>query len=185
VESPTYTLVLTEAERKMLIFCMGAMVPNIRYETIRLLTPDEFNDLAVRLIDSRPDKKSLNASSGTDQARAILSPPAQVPAAVPTTAPIVAHDRWARDRHGNELPNPEGCVAQAVRVWKVETKKQRKDETAAYVKVTWESPTGVGYVDGNCFDAKLHPWLIRVQGTKTTLYTVRNGDYLNVVGVRA
>lgn len=192
MESQTYTLVLTEDERKMLIFCMGSIVPSIRHETIRLLPPEQFNHLAMRLMDARPDVSFLIAeangiqnASGTDRARAILSPPAQSPAA-PVSTSIQACDRWARDRKGVELAHPEGCIAQEVRIWKVETKTTRKgNRPSSYLQVTWESPTGIGHVDGNCFDVVLAAWVVKAQGTKTTLYTLRRGNYLNVVGVRA
>lgn len=180
-----YTLILTEDERKMLIFCMGSIVPSIRHETIRLLPPEQFNHLAMRLMDARPDPKAITATSGTDRARAILSPSAQSPAA-PVSTSIQACDRWARDRKGVELAHPEGCIAQEVRIWKVETKATRKgNRPSSYLQVTWESPTGIGHVDGNCFDAVLAAWVVKAQGTKTTLYTLRRGNYLNVVGVRA
>ena len=40
-------------------------------------------------------------------------------------------------------------------------------------------------MDANCFDSQLFPWLIKQTGQKTTLYLVKSGEYLNVVGVRA
>jgi len=66
-------------------------------------------------------------------------------------------------------------------------KPPRKEGAKPYLKVTWESPAGSGHADANCFDEKLRPWVIKAQqqGTKTTVYVVRNGDYLNPVGIRA
>jgi hypothetical protein len=185
VESPTYTLSLSEADRQMLVWCMGLMIPNLRHETIRLLNPDEFMNLAQRLQTAKPDQRAINAASGTDHARAILAPPpAQVPAVASKPAPIAARDRWARDRKGNELPNPDGCTSGEVNIWKVEQKPPKRANGKPYMKVTWQSKER-GYVDANCFDSQLFPWLIGQQGKPTVLYLVRSGEYLNVVGVRA
>ena len=57
-------------------------------------------------------------------------------------------------------------------------------EGKPFLKVTWQSQER-GYVDANCFDEKLCPWIITRMGQKTTLYLVKSGEYLNVVGVRA
>ena len=75
-------------------------------------------------------------------------------------------------------------MTREVNLSKTEQKKPRKEGGKEYLKVTWESDTR-GFVDANCFDNKLWPWLINQQGKKTTLYLMKSGEYLNVVGVRA
>jgi hypothetical protein len=126
-----------------------------------------------------PPARPADPTSGTDQARAILSPPAAAQSKS-TASPIALRDRWARDRKGNELPNPEGTYPADVHIWKTEQKEK-------YLRVTWTSSNGSGFSDANCFDAKLWPWLIQAKaaGQRTRLYLVVKGKYLNVVGVRA
>ena len=102
----------------------------------------------------------------------------------PPTPPIALRDRWARDRKGNELPNPEGCVPYHVRIWKTE----RKDlsDGRPRLKVSWQTPSARDFIDANCFDEKLFPWIAAQSKEPTALlYVVKSGKYLNVVGVRA
>jgi hypothetical protein len=149
----------------------------------------EFNERERLALQPNPIKRlpllaPADPTSGTDQARAILSPPAATQSK-PTASPIALRDRWARDRKGNELPNPEGCEQIAVRLWKAE-RKDLADGTPR-MRVAWNSPTARGSGDGNCFDDKLFPWL--AAGTKTNeptvLWITHNGKYTNIVGVRA
>ena len=163
MSEPTYTVTITESERALLAKGLGALVTKLINAPIFVESP----------------------SGGTQAARAVLSPPS-LPAAVPapTQPPIEQHDRWARDRKGQELPNPEGCVTREVTIWKTEQKAGKKPTGKPYLKVTWQSQDR-GYIDANCFDSQLFPWLIKQQGQKTTVYLVKSGDYLNVVGVRA
>jgi len=128
--------------------------------------------------------KLINARVQIENEKYRPASPAPEPAAVSHV-----RDRWARDRKGVEVPNPEGCTAQEVHIWKVE-KKPTKNGKAEFYKVTWAQPNGQGYVDANCFDEKLFPWLIQSeaiakQGAKATIYTVQKGGYLNVIGIRA
>jgi hypothetical protein len=113
----------------------------------------------------------------------VLSPPSQAPAAAPSPTPVAPRDRWARDRKGNEVPMPDGYVAREVTIWKAEEKPSKKATGKPYLKVTWQGERG--YIDANCFDEKLFPWIISRISQKTTLYLVKPGEYLNVVGVRA
>jgi len=135
-------------------------------------------------ICTNPPARPPDPTSGTDQARAILSPQAAAQSK-PTASPIALRDRWARDRKGNELPNPEGSELIEVKLWKAE-RKDLADGTPR-MKVAWNSPTARGSGDGNCFDDKLFPWL--AAGTKTNettaLWITHNGKYTNIVGVRA
>lgn len=149
----------------------------------RLQLARAFHLIATKLSNAAP---IVDATSGTDQARAILSPPtAASPSLAATRAPaqIPVRDRWARDRQGKEIAFPEGCEKREVQLWKTEQKPPRKDGGAPYLKVTWQGERG--YVDANCFDSELFPWLIKSSGKKTVLYTVQNGKYINVVGVCA
>jgi hypothetical protein len=151
---PTYTFTITDAERAALAYSLALLVGKLTNAKLQIESPD----------------------GGTQVARGILSPPAAAPAK-PQAAPIEQRDRWARDRKGNEVPNPKGSTAREVTIWKTEQKPK-------FLKVTWQSQER-GYIDANCFDQQLWPWLIKQTGQKTTLHLVRKGDYLNVVGVRA
>ena len=62
-------------------------------------------------------------------------------------------------------------------LWKTEQKDK-------YLKVTWQSQER-GYVDANCFDQSLWPWLINQKGQLTRLYLLKKDKYINVVGVCA
>ena len=163
MSEPTYTVTLTESERTALAKSLGALVTKLINAPIFVESP----------------------SGGTQTARALLSPPSPPAVApAPTQPPIEQRDRWARDRKGKELPNPEGCATRVVTIWKTEQKAGKKPTGKPYLKVTWQS-LDRGYVDANCFDSQLFPWLINQTGKKTALYLVKSGDYLNVVGVRA
>ncbi len=165
MSEPTYTLTLTETERTAMAKVLGGLV--------------------TKLINAPVFVES--STGGTAAARAVLSPSQDSPTPPSGHVPPVLpepRDRWARDRKGNELPNPEGCVAREVNLWKTEQKPSKKANGKPFLKVTWQSHER-GYVDANCFDSQLFPWLINSQGKKTTLYLVKSGEYLNVVGVRA
>lgn len=168
MSEPTYSIALSETERTALAKVLGALVTKLINAPLQLNAP-------------------LDPKSGTDQARAILSPPSSPapPAVAQPTAPIAVRDRWARDRKGNEVPNPSGCEAMNVHLWKIEKKPARKAGGQPFWKVTWQVPNSNGYGDANCFDEPVALAIITQQGKLTTLYTVRSGQYLNVVGVRA
>lgn len=166
---PTYTIIVTESERTLMAKAFGGLVTKLINAPIFVESP----------------------SGGTAPARSLLSPPAEAPAVAPKPSPVELRDRWARDRKGNEAPNPKGCEALDVRLWKVEQKPPKSAGKAEYWKVTWYAPSGKGYGDANCFDSELAAWVIKAStqvylpGESVRLYTVRNGEYLNVVGVRA
>jgi hypothetical protein len=158
MSEPTYTLTLTESERIALAAALGTFVTKLTTCRVQIEAP----------------------TGGTHAARALLSPSTAPPAAAPAASPIEQRDRWARDRKGNELPNPEGCNSADVHIWKTEQKEK-------YLKVTFQT-NGYGYVDANCFDQQLWPWLITcaAESSKPTrLYLLRKDKYLNIVGVRA
>lgn len=162
MSEPTYTVIVTESERTALAKTLGGLVTKLINAPIFVESP----------------------TGGTQAARAVLAPPTASPAAAHPPAPIELRDRWARDRKGSELPNPEGSVSREVTIWKTEQKPAKKANGKTFLKVTWQSQER-GYVDANCFDSQLFPWLIKQTGQKTTLYLVKSGEYLNVVGVRA
>jgi hypothetical protein len=140
----------------------------------------------LRKSEEPPPARPADPTSGTDHARAILSPPAAAQSK-PTATPIALRDRWARDRKGNELPNPSGCESVTVHIWKTERKLPRTGENKTpFLKVTWYASEGNGYGDANCFDEKLFPWIAAQSKEPTALlYVVKSGKYLNVVGIRA
>lgn len=163
MSEPTYTLTLTESERTAMAKVLGGLV--------------------TKLINAPIFVEST--SGGTQAARAMLSPPPSPAAAAHSPQPpvIEQRDRWARDRKGNEVPMPDGYAAREVTICKTE-QKPKKDKSGNFLNVTWQSHDR-GYVDAKCFDAQLFPWLIKQQGQRTTIYLVKSGEYLNLVGVRA
>src|SRR5208337_2208168 len=159
----SYTITLTEAERTAMAKVLGAFVT-------KLINAPVFVEAT---------------SGGTAQARAVLSPPPTPPAAAPTPAPVEPRDRRARDKKGNELAHPEDCVSHEILISKAELQKPyNKPDGKQFLKVTWQS-TERGYVAARCFDTQLFPWIIGQIGKKMTLYFVKSGEYLNIVGVRA
>jgi hypothetical protein len=152
MSEPTYSIVISEAERTAMAKALGALVAKLINAPVVVESP-----------------------SNGSAARANLSPPAVAPA----PPSIEQRDRWARDRKGNELPNPEGCYPADVHIWKTVQSSEK------YLKVTWQASSGQGYTDANCFDSKLWPWLIKSAGQRTRLYLATKGKYLNIVGVRA
>jgi len=144
----------------------------------------EFNErerfaLQPNALRQVPPARPADPTSGTDQARAILSPPAAAQS-MPT---IALRDRWARDKHGVEVPRPDAEPV-TVRIWKQE-RRDLADKTPR-LKVSWANPSGKGFVDAACWDEKLFPWIAAQSKEPTaTLYVVRAGKYLNVAGVKA
>lgn len=160
---PTYTLLISDADRADLARVLGKFVHLLANARVQIESP----------------------SGGTQHARAVLSPPPESPAAArPSPTPVDLRDRWARDRKGVELPNPDGCYPAEITIWKTEQKPAKKAGGPPYLKVTWQSPDR-GYVDANCFDSQLFPWLIKQQGQRTKIYLLKAGEYRNVVGVCA
>lgn len=189
---PTYTITITNDERKMLVFCMGAMLPSIRQETVRLLNVEEFSILSNKLLDAKPDREAITAASnGKDIARAVLAPAPPAPSPTVAAPSSTIRDRWARDRKGKEVPNPEGCTSLEVRIVRTEERKPSAPGKPPFLKVTYESPSGTGFADANCFDVNLWPAIAQAaviantQNGKVLLHTVRAGNYVNVIGVRA
>ena len=176
MSEPTYSFTLTETERAAFAKVLGGLVTKLLNAPVQIDGAIAAVQAQTRL-DQVPPARPTDPASGTDLARAILSPPAAAQSQ-PTRAPIELRDRWARDRKGKELPNPEGCYPADVHIWKTEQKPK-------YLRVTWEASNGNGFSDANCFDSQLWPWLIKSTGQRTRLYLVVNGKYLNVVGVRA
>ena len=165
----TYTLTLTESERTAIAKALGGLVTKLINAPIFVESP----------------------SGGTQSARAVLSPLPESPAAArPSPTPVDLRDRWASDR---KIKSPQdagifwaqqGAVAREITIWKTEQKPAKKANGKPYMKVTWQSQER-GYIDANCFDSQLFPWLIKQTGQRTTIYLVKSGQYLNIVGVRA
>ena len=177
MSEPTYSFTLTETERAAFAKVLGGLVTKLLNAPVQIDGAIAAVQAQTRL-DQVPPARPTDPASGTDLARAILSPPAAAQSQ-PTRAPIELRDRWARDRKGNELPNPEGCEPFTVQIWKTQ-------QTSKYLRVTWPLTAGRGYLDANCFDSELWPWLIKQSGVRDTLiYVVHKGKYLNIVGVRA
>jgi hypothetical protein len=170
----TFTLACTEEERTANLFAIGFALVHLKGtaagEILQRLTAK-----LAHLVASDCRVESPNnpvAPSGTEAARAMLSPP-----------PVELRDRWQRNKKGEEVPNPDGYETHTVDLWKAESAPTREGKPRW--KITWPSPNGQGYIDGSCFDEKLFPFLANRVKQRTTIYVVRNGKYLNVVGVRA
>jgi hypothetical protein len=113
-----------------------------------------------------------------------VSPTAPAPNAPSLSTTVPVRDRWARDRNGKQLANPEGCYSVEVHVFKAEAKET--DAGAKRMLIAFDSPTGRGSVNASCWDERLFPFLaVASKELKATLHIVKNGKYLNVVGVRA
>ena len=171
MSEPTYTLTLTESERTALAKVLGSLVTKLINAPIFVESP----------------------TGGTAAARAVLSSPPQDSPALPSghvPPPLPqARDRWASDRK-IKAPQDAGifwaqqnAVAREVTIWKTE-QKPKKTGTGNFLNVTWQSHDR-RYIDAKCFDSALFPWLIQQTGNKTTIYLVKSGQYLNIVGVRA
>jgi hypothetical protein len=115
----------------------------------------------------------LKAAPGTD-----AQPP--LPPATPTTPTL--SDRWARNKNGVETPNPEGCETIECDIAKLEDKPSNGKPRKI---VTWSMPGERGFAHAACWDEKLFPYLANRLKQRTTLHLLHNGDYTNVVGVRA
>lgn len=168
MSEPTYTITLSESERTAMAKVLGALVTKFINAPLAIEAPPS----------GAGPHPTAATPSGTSAARAILSPPA----VASVTPPIEQRDRWARDRKGNELANPAEAYPADVHVWKTEQRQK-------FLKVSWQSSSGNGFCDGNCFDTQLWPWLIKTakegHGERIRLYLVRKGAYLNIVGLRA
>lgn len=206
MSEPNYTITVTESERTAFAKVLGGLVTKFINAPIFVeAEPCKVCGAATKTEPQGRRCQSCGAfeyvtieapSGGTQQARSVLSPPSS-PAVAPAEgranvtqpnaaapAPIEQRDRWARDRSAKEAPNPKGHVVRVVNLCKTEQRPARKAGGKPYLKVTWQSESS-GFVDANCFDNKLWPWLINQCGKRTTLYLVKSGEYLNVVGVRA
>jgi hypothetical protein len=162
---PRYLIEVTETERAAIARVLGALVSKFINAPVFVESP----------------------TGGTAAARAVLAGPQDPPAQSPSVAPAKSpepRDRWARDRKGNEVPNPDGCETRTVKLMKAERKDL--DTGAPRMKVAWPGPER-GFVDANCFDEKLFPYLAQAKGSGNplTIYIMKKDKYLNVIGVRA
>ena len=100
MSEPTYTITLTESERTALARVLGLFVAKLTSAPVFIEASD----------------------GGTQAARAVLSPPAPASPSAPPSGHVPPtpelRDRWARDRKGNELPNPEDSYPLNVLIWK-------------------------------------------------------------------
>ena len=176
-----YTITISDAQRKMLIFALGHLFPAIKTETTVLLTPAEFLTLGDLLISAQPARPAIEGTMNGDQAaRAMLSPPA--PASQSPT--IELRDRWARNRKGQEEPNPKGCESRTVYIEKIEHMPNASNG-AKRIKVTFSYPEARGMGTASCFDENLFGFLANRMKQSTVLHINTSGKYLNIVGVRA
>jgi hypothetical protein len=185
VSERMFTISMPESARLQLLKSLGAAVclveqlwdgpPTILFAPLYQLTE------TLTTTPGQDAPAPTSPASGTEAAKAILSP--ATPVHQPP-APIELKDRWQRSKKGVEVPFPEGCETIEAELWKVEPNPTRQNQPRW--KITWAAPNGgQGFVDGSCFDEKLFPYLANRVKQKTVLHVVKNGKYLNVVGVRA
>ena len=159
MSDPTYSISLTELERTALAKALGTLVTKLTNAPVQI-------ENSATLPPPAPPREKATA-----------------PVPPVTTNLIAPRDRWARDRHGIEVPQPKGFEAFTVRGMK--TEPADLEDKRARLKVSWQSQ-GSGYVVASCWDEKLFPWLAAQSKEPTaTLYVVKSGKYLNVIGVRA
>jgi len=207
VDTRKFTHTFTTGERNLIIFALGLIYPGlIRTETMQLVSPLQYLDLASRLIDQPADSP---AKSGTAQAQMILSAP-QVSADSPTvsdkpvmgsrtqqvastgecsgkTQPVSAEnslrDRWAHGRNGNAITEiPKGAETFTVDLQTVKDKPTNGKDRKI---VSFTNPDGRGWLEASAWDPELFPYLANRIGQRTTLYITRKEKYLNIVGLRA
>ena len=177
---PTYTITITETERAAMARGLGMIVAKLTNAPVFVESPTG-GTAAARALLSPAEQRRMGQQKDDPEMANRVSPPA----AAPNPAPIEPRDRWARDRKGNEVPNPEGAMQISVYLWKADP-KPLSDGTPR-MQIAWKASTARESGQGNCFDEKLFPWL--AAGTKnsqpTTIYIVHKGKYTNIVGVRA
>ena len=176
----TFNLTLSENERLMLLFCMGAThgVPDVIANKTE--PPAKLEDLALRLMTLAPAKSAeLVPMNRPATQPAPSSTPAGGAEALNTRtqagAPMALADRWAKKA------DPATAETQEITPMKVD----RKDTaTGKRLVVSWQS-NGRGYLQASCWDEALFGHIANRVKQKTTFYFARKGNYLNVVGLRA
>jgi hypothetical protein len=175
----TFTITLDDADRLAVLTALGFA---------QMITPVKLRRPVTELIDRLSAANGQDAPadplrSGTEAARAVLSPP---PAAspVPTTM-----DYFQRDKKGNlQMSAPDGAELSQVKI--VSATKFAKAGKAPYMQVLFAA--GVTF-DGrvrpagkaNCFDPDLWNPIKNREGQVASLWIAESGSYLNIVGVRA
>ena len=182
MSEPTYSFTLTETERAAFAKVLGGLVTKLLNAPVQIDGAIAAVQAQTRL-DQVPPARPTDPASGTDLARAILSPPAAAQSQ-PTRAPIELRDRWARDRKGN---TPSGPPKDAEPIIVRISQTVRADTDVPRLKVSWPRQEGQGYITATCWDEKLFPAIMQREalGQPTTLHVREVRGYLNVVGVRA
>ena len=211
MSEPTYSFTLTETERAAFAKVLGGLVTKLlnapvqidgaiaavqaqtRLDQVPPVRPAAMPGVQCGRCGAPLDGKGhcpictnpparLADQSGTDHARAILSPPAAAQST--PQAPIALRDRWARDRKGN---TPSGPPKDAEPIIVRISQTVRADTDVPRLKVSWPRQEGQGYITATCWDEKLFPAIMQREalGQPTTLHVREVRGYLNIVGVRA
>jgi hypothetical protein len=181
----SYTITFSHDERKAIVFALSVAYPKLGAGRPFYINDSDYLALCTRLMEVRTDNQATRQQSGTAAATAVLSRPSVFEPQRPTPAPIEIREHWAKNKKGQETPNPEGCIEINAVITKLEDAPPRDNKTQTRKKLTWESPTGRGFADAYCWDEDLFPHLANRMKQQTTFYIVRSGQYANVVGVRA
>lgn len=159
-----YKLIIDDDDRLCMILALGTahgiltrrILELEPYEEIEMPTPGKFKE------------HQAVVGPGRAAAEAILSPPPVAPATV------VLADRWIKKK-------PDAFETIEAPIVKIE------DKTGAngpFLKVT-RTNQGRGFAYASVFDSELFPFIRSRLQQRTTLYVVKSGKYINVVGVRA
>lgn len=191
MQPTSYTLTFSDKERDALIFALGGAFRNVRDPGGMFITSAEYLELSRRIMHARPDAAAVKSQSGADAARAVLSSPSS-PAKPSAPAPTIAQpagqlelrDRWARNKKGQEVPNPEGSATVTTKIFRISDAPPRNDPSKPRKQVVFSglaSPQAAF-----CWDSDLFPFLAnRLGADGTILYLTKSGNYTNIVGIRA
>lgn len=193
MQPTSYTLTFSEKERDALIFALGGAFRNVRDPGGMFISSADYLELSRRIMHARPDAAAVKSQSGTDAARAVLSSPSSpATASASAPAPTIAQpagqlelrDRWARNKKGQEVPNPEGSATVTTKILRISDAPPRNDPAKPRKQVVFSGLAApqAAY----CWDSDLFPFLAnRLGADRTILYLTKSGNYSNIVGIRA
>jgi hypothetical protein len=162
----TFTYTWSDARRLTVLHALGFMYAKLA------TAPPAVSETVLSLVNELSSKPG--ADSGTEAARAVLSPPPLAPNAQPQAW----RDHFAADRKGNvPAKAPNGSELQTI---PIVSASEAPDSKGKHLAVIF----GGGRGKANCFDPQLWPLIKKAQGHEAQLWILVSGNYLNIVGVR-
>lgn len=154
-----------------------AMTEEERQDTARVL-----GRLVSVLVNGNPTNAAASPSFGSPATA--KSPALKYSQASPpdkgNAPPSVEHprDRWARDREGKEIPQPN-AEAYTVRIWKCEQGVGTAGNQ--FLDVRWEHRRAY------CHDPRLFPWILAAvkSHSQIILYLKLQNNFDTIVGVKS